>query len=151
MNRIWIYQSKRPITSLEQEKITAALQDFVTRWAAHNVKLDAKFEIRHGHFIILSVNEEEVMASGCSIDDAFRFMQEIDKKYDLSLFDRRQMAYVNENGEIKVCGLDDISTLYRSGDIKDNTTIFNNLIQDLNDIEVSWKVQFKDSGFVNFK
>jgi hypothetical protein len=151
MNRIWIYQSKTPITSQQEAEISDALQGFVTRWAAHNVKLDARFEILYSHFILLSVNQEEVMASGCSIDDSVRFMQELDSRYNLSLFDRQQMAFVNDSGTIEVCGLNDIAALYQSGRLQDSTSVFNNLIQDARQIESSWKIPFKESGFVSFK
>jgi hypothetical protein len=150
MNRIWIYQSKRPLTNIEQTKITAEMQAFVEHWAAHNVKLDARFEILHSHFIILSVNQEEVMASGCSIDDSMHFMQDLDRKYNLSLFDRQLMAYVNETGDIKVCSLNEISTLYNSGQITETTYIFNNIIHDSSLLDTSWKIPFKESGFKAF-
>jgi hypothetical protein len=150
MNRIWIYQSKRALTGKEQEEISYALTGYVNRWAAHNAKLDARFEILHSHFIILSVNQEEVTASGCSIDDSVRFMQEIDKTFNLSLFDRQQMAYVDSQGEVKVCRLNDIGDLRKNGAIQDNSYIFNNLILDEAEMESSWKIPFKDSGFVAF-
>jgi len=151
MNRIWIYQSKRPLANQEQEEISNALQAFVTRWAAHNVKLDARFEIRHSHFIILSVNQEQVMASGCSIDDSVRFMQALDNQYGLSLFDRQQMAFVDETGQIQVCGLNEIGALYQSGQLSDQTPIFNNTIQDAEALENTWQVPFQESGYVMFK
>ena len=150
MNRIWIYQSKRPFTVQEQENIAKELDFFIKRWAAHSKKLDARFEILHNHFITLTVNQEEIMASGCSIDDSVRFMQDLDKKYNLSLFDRQQMAFMAENGDVQVCGLNEIATLYKNGRLQDLSYVFNNLIQDANEMALSWKIPFKDSGFVAF-
>jgi len=151
MNRIWIYQTKRPLNSRESEEITQALDAFVIRWAAHKVKLDARFLILYSHFIILSVNEEEVLASGCSIDDSVRFMQDLDMKYDLSLFNRMQMGYIDANGEVQVCGFNDFDKLYESGIIKDNTLVFDNTITNSEQLSNSWKVPFAESGFVVLK
>jgi len=147
MNRIWIYQSKRTFSEKEHNEISTALDTFVKRWAAHSKKLDARFEILHNHFIALTVNQEEIMASGCSIDDSVRFMQDLDKTYNLSLFDRQLMAYIDEDENIKVCGLNEIAGLHKSGKIQGYTYIFNNLIQDANEMALSWKIPFKDSGY----
>ena len=150
MNRIWIYQSKKAFTASEIEEISGELNEFISAWAAHKKKLNAGFEIKYGHFIILYVNQDEVLASGCSIDDSIHFMQKLDKKYDLSLFDRRQMAFVDDTGEIRICHLNDIPDLKKSGLISDQTRVFNNTILDENELSSSWKIPFKESGFAVF-
>jgi hypothetical protein len=122
----------------------------VNGWAAHNHKLDARFEIQQNRFILLTVNQEEVHASGCSIDDLYRFIQDLDLKYNLGILDRRQMAFINKNGEIQVCGLDDISSLYQDKILLDDTYIFNNTIQDASLLNSEWKIPFKKSGFAAF-
>ena len=150
MNRIWIYQSKKALTDGTLSEITRQLNEFIVRWSAHKKKLDARFEIKYNQFIILYVNQEEVLASGCSIDESVHFMQEIDKKYDLSLFDRQQMAFLDPEGEIRVCHLNDISTLRKSGLLQDDTKVFNNMILDENQLINSWKIPFRQSGFSAF-
>src|SRR5438105_1761582 len=130
MDRVWIYQSKKALSAVEEQEISFALGDFIKRWAAHSKKLDASFEILYNHFIILKVNQEEILASGCSIDDSVRFMQALDKQYGLSLFDRRQMAFIDNAGEVRVCAMDEIPAFIEHGVINDETLIFNNLIQD---------------------
>jgi hypothetical protein len=151
MNRIWIYQSKYKLSPSAKESISSEISAFITRWAAHKVKLEARFEILYDHFIILSVNEAEVLASGCSIDDSVRFMQELDRQYNLSLFDRLQMAYLDADKEVKVCSFNEIDKLYESGEIKDDTLVFDNTIINSEQLSNSWKVPFAESGFVVLK
>ena len=151
MSRIWIYQSKHKLSPSEKEFINSETMAFINRWAAHNVKLDARFEIKNDRFIILSVNEQEVLASGCSIDDSVRFMQDLDRKYNLSLFDRLQMAYLDANGEVQVCSFNEIDKHYETGKITDETIVFDNTIQDSDQLSGSWKVPFAQSGFVVLK
>ena len=150
MNRIWIYQSKKALTDGTLEEITSQLNEFIDRWSAHKMKLDARFEILHNQFIILYVNQDEIMASGCSIDDSVRFLQALDQKFNLSLFDRQQMAFLDPDGEVRVCSLNEISELRKSGLIQDETSVFNNTIMDENQLSTSWKIPFKLSGYSAF-
>jgi hypothetical protein len=150
MERIWIYQSNRSFNPAEEEQIYHDLEAFVDRWAAHNKKLRAGFEIRYNRFIILKVDEAEVLASGCSIDESVRFVQSLEKKYNISLFNRHLMAY-KKDGEIKICELSQIPVLYKDQEIMDDTLVFNNLVQNSKEFERSWLTPFNESGFHRFK
>lgn len=150
MERLWIYQSNRVFGPAEEEQIKKELEVFVNRWAAHNKKLRAGFELRHSRFIILKVDEAEVNASGCSIDESVRFIQSLEKNYNISLFNRHLMAY-KKDGEIKICELNQIPDLYRDEEIMDDTPVFNNLVQNSREFERSWLTPFNQSGFKRFK
>ena len=78
-SKIWIYQSNRRFTDNELNKIDAELQSFVESWAAHGTGLEASYVLKYNRFIILAVNQETQMATGCSIDKSVSFIQEIEK------------------------------------------------------------------------
>src|SRR5438874_7690519 len=97
MQRIWIYNASRKIEALERPAIELRLKDFIERWAAHNKKLNARYDIRYNRFILLSVDEEQAAASGCSIDESVHFLKELEKDFSLPLFDRLSMLYLKED------------------------------------------------------
>src|SRR5437016_6051418 len=120
MKRIWIYSASRKLEANEKPAIELRLKDFIERWAAHNKKLDAGYEIRYDRFILLSVDEEQAAASGCSIDESVRFLKELEKDFNLPLFDRQNMLYLKE-AQVFSCSLKEIGERLESGEINEDT------------------------------
>jgi hypothetical protein len=75
-SRLWIYPSNRAFREDEIFKIKEILNSFLAQWTAHNVRLEASFDLPYDRFIVLGVNQESVQASGCSIDSSVRIFQE---------------------------------------------------------------------------
>ncbi|MBC7915389.1 MAG: ABC transporter ATPase [Pyrinomonadaceae bacterium] len=143
-SRVWIYQSNRPFNTQEQEAILSILQGFTTTWEAHGSKLAAQAEIRYDRFIILMVDESQAGASGCSIDKSVSLMKEIEVKYKVSLFDRFNIAWRN-NDAIFSCNRDEFETRISKGEITPNTIVFNNLVQTVQELDINWEIPFKNS------
>src|SRR3954468_18254474 len=96
-SRVWVYQADRKLTTDEVAQIQQHLNNFTTGWTAHNNQLKAKAEIRYNRFLILIVDETQAGASGCSIDKSVHFMQQIEQKFGINLFDRFNLAYRQGN------------------------------------------------------
>lgn len=143
-SRVWIYQSDRILKKEEEEQIQNILEQFTSRWHAHGHQLTALAEIRYHRFIILMVDEARVGASGCSIDKSVNLMKEIEQQFKLGLFDRFNIAY-RTHSEITSCSRAEFEKLLASGEINENTIVFNNLVQTVKDLDTSWEVPFKDS------
>jgi hypothetical protein len=146
--KIWIYQADRSLNDEEKQNISKELEEFTGRWNAHGKKLNASFEIPYNHFIVLKVDEEKALASGCSIDDSVRFIKNIEAKYKLSFFDRQKVAY-EKAGKIELANLNDLSYLYKTGEIGNETPVFNNLVEG-EEYEKNWKLALKDTPFMRF-
>jgi hypothetical protein len=142
--RVWVYQCDRPLTDTEVADITSAGNTFVSGWAAHGAKLNASFEIIYNLFIVLSVDEKQAMASGCSIDSSVHFIKSLEQKYNLNLFDRMQVAY-RANNEIKLCKLSEFEKLAEQNVINENTIVFNNIVTTAINFKSKWEVPVKDS------
>ena len=69
--RVIIYPASRSFTTKEAKVITEKLYDFLAGWAAHGKPLSSSFKIEKNQFIVICVDEEKEMASGCSIDAEF--------------------------------------------------------------------------------
>jgi hypothetical protein len=146
-SRVWVYQSDRKLTDNEVELIQQQLNIFTTGWTAHNNQLHSKAEIRYNRFLILIVDETQAGASGCSIDKSVNFLKKLEQEFNINLFDRFNLAY-REAGEVLSLPRNNFEELLKQGSINTNTIVFNNLVQNLNELETKWEVPFKDSWHI---
>lgn len=143
-SRVWIYQSDRKFTSTEETEILNKLAAFTNQWKAHGNELLAKAEIRYGFFIILTVDESQAGVTGCSIDSSVRLIKEIEQEYHVDLFNRFNIAY-KVNGEVVVNSKEDFETLVDIKQVTPETIVFNNMVQNLAELESKWEVPFQNS------
>jgi len=143
-SRVWIYQSDRKFTSTEENEILNKLAAFTNQWKAHGNELLAKAEIRYGFFIILTVDESQAGVTGCSIDSSVRIIKEIEQEYHVDLFNRFNIAY-KVNGEVVVNSKEDFETLVDIKQVTPETIVFNNMVQNLAELETKWEVPFQNS------
>jgi hypothetical protein len=146
-SRVWIYQSDRKLTDQEVQQIQPELDRFTTNWTAHNNQLQAKGEIRYNRFFILIVDESQAGASGCSIDKSVHFMQQVQQHLGINLFDRFNLAY-REGEEVLSLPRHDFEAKLKDGSINKQTIVYNNLVQNLTELETKWEVPFKDSWHI---
>ena len=92
--KVWVYQSSRPFTEQESALIQNALRDFAMQWTAHNQQLKAAGLLLLNRIIVLVVDETQAGASGCSIDTSVHFIQSLEKSYNVQLFDRMIVNYM---------------------------------------------------------
>ncbi|MEO7214714.1 ABC transporter ATPase [Mucilaginibacter sp.] len=146
-SRVWVYQSDRKLTDGEALQIQVQLDNFTTGWTAHNNQLKAKAEIRYSRFLILIVDESQAGASGCSIDKSVNFMKQLEQQFGLSLFDRFNLAY-RDGEEVLSVPRQQFEELLKQGTITTETIVFNNLAQNVTELQTKWEVPFKDSWHI---
>lgn len=143
-SRVWIYQSDRELYDDEIKQLHEILNKFTAEWTAHNNQLKAKAEIRYKRFLILIVDESQAGASGCSIDKSVNFIKRLEQEFGIDLLDRFNLAY-RAGEKVLSAPRHEFEELLRSGKINSNTIVYNNLVQNLEQLETKWEVQFKDS------
>ena len=143
-SRVWIYQSDRKLYEDEVKQLHEILNKFAAEWTAHNHQLKAKAEIRYNRFLILIVDESQAGASGCSIDKSVNFIKRLEQEFGINLLDRFNLAF-REGEKVLSAPRDEFEDLLRSGKINSNTIVYNNLVQNLEQLETKWEVPFKDS------
>lgn len=143
-SRVWIYQADRVLTAQEMLTIQQKLDAFTAQWLAHGHQLLALGEIRYDQFIILSVDEQQAGATGCSIDKSVKLMLELEIEFKINLFDRFIIAY-RDGEEIKTCNRSEFESLMRTGEVNPDTLVFNNLISTRRALETNWEVPMKNS------
>jgi hypothetical protein len=143
-SRVWIYQSDRELYDAEVKQLHEILNKFASEWTAHNHQLKAKAEIRYNRFLILIVDESQAGASGCSIDKSVNFIKRLEQEFGINLLDRFNLAY-RQGEKVLSAPRDEFEDLLRSGKISSNTIVYNNLVQNLEQLETKWEVPFKES------
>jgi hypothetical protein len=148
-SRIWIYQSNRKFSDVEIAEIETALQVFLQNWAAHGTSLESSYQLKYNRFIILAVNQEVQSATGCSIDASVEFIQALEKKYNVDLLDKMNVTF--KLGEhIAHKPLIDFKKMVKDKAVTENTIVFNNLINTIEEFNESWEVAAADSWHSRF-
>ena len=121
--RVIIYPASRPFTPKESKVITERLFDFLPTWKAHEKPLSASFKIEKNQFVIICVDEEKEVASGCSIDALTKVIRALEEEFQLGFFDRMKASFV-ENGEVKTLKLQEFKKGLKEGSISHDIEVF---------------------------
>lgn len=137
--RLWVYQSDRALTEVEARAASGILEVFCEEWKAHSQALISSFAVLHNRFLMLAVDEQYHQASGCSIDSSVAVIRELERKFDVTLFDRMRIA-AEENGEIVTLHFKDLKTHISEGRLKPDTLVFDNSITTMTQLKNDWKI-----------
>ncbi|APD07795.1 hypothetical protein UJ101_02295 [Flavobacteriaceae bacterium UJ101] len=144
MDRLWVFQSDRPFTEIETEKISNRIKQYLSQWNAHGIPLEGGFTIRYNQFIVINVDEEQGQASGCSIDSLTHMIQDLEKEFNLSLLNRMNIAY-KEQDRVKILSLKEFKNAVTTGDLSSETILFNNAVSSLEEFNTQWEIPIKNS------
>ncbi|MET6991030.1 ABC transporter ATPase [Sediminicola arcticus] len=148
-SRVWIYQASRSFNAEELEEVKAGLEVFIKEWTAHGSELKAGYEIRYNRFIVIALDQTNASASGCSIDASVRFIQALEKKYDIDLLDKMNVSY--KQGEfVAYKTLIDFKKMAKNKSVSKNTIVFNNLVTNKLEYENHWEVPAEESWHGRF-
>ncbi len=130
-SKIWIYQSNRKFSDAEFSEIEADVISFLEKWEAHSVSLELQ------------------AATGCSIDSSVQFIQKLEQKYNVDLLDKMNVTF--KNGEhIAHKTLIDFKKMAKEKAVTENTIVFNNLVNNIEEYNESWEVPAMDSWHSRF-
>ena len=142
--RVWVYQSNRPLSEAEVKTIENSGLDFVNNWTAHGASLKASFDVLYNYFVVISVDQEQALASGCSVDKSVHFIKEVEKQLNLNFFDRMQVAY-RKGDEITACSLSEFEKLASQNLVNAFTIVFNNMVSTKSSFDTEWEVPLRQS------
>ena len=142
--RIWVYQADRPFDEQEKTWIISKLVAFCNQWNTHGAEMPSSFDLKFDQFIILSVDESQLGASGCSIDSSVRIMREIEVKLNINLLDSGKVAYL-EGENVRVAFLPDIKKHVVEGSLQSNSKMFNPSVSKIADLNDQWLIEANKS------
>ena len=148
-SKIWIYQSNRKFSDEEIAEIDADLRSFIENWSAHGTGLEASYQIKYNRFIILAVNQEIQSATGCSIDDSVRLIQNIESKYNVDLLDKMNVTF-KLGDHVAHKPLSEFKKMAKETAVSENTVVFNNLVNTVGEYSEFWEVPASESWHSRF-
>ena len=148
-SRVWIYQANRTFTDDEISEIEDKLNVFINNWTAHGSDLQAGYIIKYKRFIVIGLNQNLNMATGCSIDASVHFIQQLEKSYNVDLMDKMNVSY--KQGEyVAYKSLTDFRKMAKDRAVSKNTIVFNNLVANKAEFEEHWEVPVSESWHSRF-
>lgn len=147
--RIWIYQCNRSFTLDEIQEISNKLQTFLEGWTAHGADLKAAFEIRYKRFIVIGLDQNQQLASGCSIDASVHFIQQLETAFKVDLLDKLNVSY-KQGDYIAYKPLKEFKKMVKDKAVSRNTIVFNHLVQNKAEYLDFWEVPAAESWHARF-
>jgi len=138
--KIWIYQSERPFDEQEKTWIISKLVAFCNQWNTHGAEMPSSFDLKYDQFIILSVDESQMGASGCSIDSSVRVLREIEVKLNINLLDSGKVAYL-DGENVRVAFLPEIKNHVLEGSLQSTSKMFNPSVDKIADLNDKWLIE----------
>jgi len=157
-SKVWIYQANQLLTEAQVDGIKEDLYHFLDQWTSHNSRLYTYGNVFHSRFIAIFVDERYAGASGCSIDKSVHFIQSLEKKYNISLLERTEVAYMEklqdddgeDNSLIHTLPLQQLKEAYRSGEVQNQTWVFDNLVKTKEEFLKRWVLPLEQSWHKRF-
>lgn len=143
-SRVWVYQCHRAFTLNEAIEIEELLADFTINWNSHGSAVTGFANLFFGQFIIFIADESATGVSGCSTDSSVRVIKNIEKDYQVQLFNRTLLAFAL-NERIQCVPLEALNYEIDNGIINGDTLYFNNTILTKSDLMTKWIIPVKDS------
>lgn len=144
-SKIFVFQSNKFISDDGVKLINQKMSKFIENWTVHGKDLKAAFQIVSPLFIIVAVDESLAKLSGCSKDALTNEIKAIGNILDVDFFDRTTIAYHPSDEEIALVNLAEFKEKLQKDEIRQNTMVYNNLIETKADLKHSWQIPVKDS------
>lgn len=149
--RVWVYQANRNLEEGEVSVILEKCKDFLARWTAHKQNLYASTNVFYARFLVIALDEERSAASGCSIDASVHFIKSLEKDLHLDFFDRTKIAFLEPTSQtLFVEDMKDLKQKVAEGIIQNHTLVFNNLVENLAQLQNEWKVPAQQSWLLRY-
>lgn len=142
--RIWVYQANRTLNQEQTSAIKQEWEQFLKTWKAHEQDLRAAVKCFYNRFWVVGVDESFHPPSGCSIDKQVHFVKFLEQKYQISLLDRSQIAFLHQE-QIFTIPFQELEKAIQVGKITAEMQIFNNSITQKQDLEKNWLTSVENS------
>ena len=143
-SRVWIYQSNRIFSIQEALEIENLLANFVHNWKSHGTPVKGFATLFFGQFIIIMADEEETGVSGCSTDSSVKTIKNIELNFNVSLFERTNLAFVVKD-KIELLPLSQVQYALDKGFLNTNTLFFDHSVQTKSELINKWIIPIGSS------
>ena len=144
--RLWIFAASRPLSADESAALLGRVDAFVEGWLAHGHPVVGARDWRYDRFLLVGADERATGVSGCSIDTLFRVFKELEAQLGAGLLDPCGVWVRDAAGEIPSAARPEFRALVQSGEVGEDTVVFNNTITTVGELLAGkWEVPVRDS------
>jgi hypothetical protein len=136
--RVWFFLADRKLNAPDQEELGAQLEHFTASWKSHGSSLSAAFDILLDHIVVIAVDEQKEAPSGCSIDKAFRLLQDFGSIKGIDFFNRLLVPLATAEG-VELIHRSQLLPKIASGAIHPNNFYYDLTITNLAAMEQDFK------------
>ena len=136
-SKVWIYQSSRLFLISEVLEMEEMLQQFVAGWKSHGAPVKGFANIFFGRFIILMADETNTGVGGCSTDSSVHLIKEIEKKYQVDMFNRQMLSFIIKD-KIEQLPIAQVAYAIENNFIDENSLYFDNSITTKKQLLSEW-------------
>ena len=147
--KVWVYPSSRKFYPTEIEEIEQKIKIFVKNWKADDENFKASYQFLHNRFIIFVADVSETTITNLDIDASVSFILELQETYKVELLDKMNACF--KQGEfVQYKELKDFKKLVKNKAVTGKTIIFDNLINNKEDLENFWEISIENSWYNRF-
>ena len=121
--RLWVFPASRELGEEEVTVCLEAVDDFLASWAAHGVPLRSGRELRERRFLLVGVDVDGEVPSGCSIDALVNRLRDLGEKLDVALVDHAPIWY-RQGDEVRTLSRADFRALAEEGAVGPDVPVF---------------------------
>jgi hypothetical protein len=136
-SKVWIYQSNRLFSMSEIFEIETILEDFTDIWKSHGANVKGFATILYGQFIVIMADESHTTVGGCSTDSSVHIIKEIEKRFQLQMFNRELLAFWVKN-KVETIPMAQVGYAIENGLLTNDSLYFNNLVNNKAEMEANW-------------
>jgi hypothetical protein len=144
-SRLWVFAAERRLTSGEEQRLLAAVDEFLEGWKAHGRPLSCARDLCHGQFLFVAVDESATGASGCSIDSMVHTLTALERELGVELVNHGPVLY-RADGGIRRESRQAFAARAARGEVTPDTIVFDNTLTRVGDVRAGrWEVPARES------
>ena len=144
--KVWVYPSSRKFYPTEIEEIEQKVKQFVESWKPEDENFKVSYQLLYNRFIILVADDTETSLTNADIDASVSFILQLQETYKVELLDKMNACF--KQGEyVQYKDLKDFKKLLKNKSVTAKTIIFDNLINNKEDLENFWEITIENSWY----
>ncbi|MBT3741208.1 MAG: ABC transporter ATPase [Polaribacter sp.] len=144
--KVWVYPSDRKFYSTEIDEIEKKIKKFAENWKLEDENFKVSYRFLYNRFIILVADDSETTLTNADIDTSVSFILQLQETYKVNLLDKMNVCF--KQGEyVQYKELKDFKKLVKNKAVTAKTIIFDNLINNKEDLENYWEITIEDSWY----
>ena len=121
--RLWVFPANRDLTQEEANQCLNVVDEFLSSWSAHGVPLSAGRKLVEKRFLLIGVDIDIEVPSGCSIDALVKLLRTLGSDLGLSLIDH-SLIWFREAKAVRTVSRSIFKALAEEGVVGPSTSVF---------------------------